>query len=124
MQNHPVVHIEIPVKNPVVDSQWYADVFGWKLFPYPEMDYVTFEAEGGPGGGFPRIDGSMYKANDVTVYFDTADVDATLAKIVDAGGKVVLGKTPIPGMGWFALFEDPSGNRLALFSTTTPPAVG
>lgn len=118
------MHIEIPVKDPFANSQWYTDVFGWKLENYQEMDYVTFESEGGPGGGFPRIDGQTYLPNGVIVYISTENIDGTLAKIVDCGGKVLAPKSPIPGMGWFAFFEDPSGNRLALYSTTNPPAAG
>jgi ferritin-like metal-binding protein YciE len=28
----------------------------------------------------------------------------------------LLPKTEIPGMGWYAIFADPTGNRLGLFS--------
>lgn len=124
MEKHPIIHIEIPAKDPFSGSQWYADVFGWKLSPMPEMDYVTFEAEGGPAGGFPRIDGNMYHPKDITVYIDTNDVDATVKRIEEHGGKLLLPKSPIPGMGWFALFEDPSGNRMGVFTVSNPPPAG
>ena len=29
-------------------------------------------------------------------------------------------KMEIPGTGWFAFFEDPSGNKLALYKTMNP----
>jgi predicted enzyme related to lactoylglutathione lyase len=34
---------------------------------------------------------------------------------VAQGGKILAPKTEIPGMGWFAFFADPNGNRLALY---------
>ncbi len=39
-----------------------------------------------------------------------------LGKIAAAGGKAIQGKTEIPGEGHYGIFEDPSGNRVGLFS--------
>ena len=36
-----------------------------------------------------------------------------------AGGKTVTSRTEIPGMGAFAYFEDPEGNVMGLWETTT-----
>ena len=55
-------------------------------------------------------------AGDVTVYIDTEDIDVTLKQIEKAGGKTLLPKTEIPGIGWFAQFADPTGNRMALYT--------
>ena len=39
-----------------------------------------------------------------------------LTETVEArGGKTILPKTEIPGVGWFAFFADPTGNQVALF---------
>jgi len=56
------------------------------------------------------------------VYVDTADIDASLAKVEQLGGKVMLPRSEIPGMGWFALFSDPSGNQIGLFEDLENPA--
>jgi predicted enzyme related to lactoylglutathione lyase len=37
-------------------------------------------------------------------------VDAALATVKIAGGKLVMPKTPIPGVGYFAYCEDTEGN--------------
>jgi len=50
------------------------------------------------------------------LYIGTDDIDASLAKVEAHGGKTVLPKTEIPGIGWFAIFTDQTGNRLALFT--------
>ena len=36
------------------------------------------------------------------------------------GGKVLHKKTEIPGMGWFGIFHDPTGNVLALYTSMNP----
>ena len=49
-------------------------------------------------------------------------VDDALKSIERAGGKIVQGKTPVPGMGWFATCEDTEGNKIGVF--TTDPNAG
>jgi predicted enzyme related to lactoylglutathione lyase len=122
MSKHAVVHIEIAAKDPKATGDFYASLFDWKVTSDPNMDYVMFDNEPGQGGGFPKIDNKMYKPGDVVVYIDTDDIEATLKKIVSLGGKVVAPKTEIPGMGWFAFFADPNGNRLGLFTPMSMPA--
>jgi predicted enzyme related to lactoylglutathione lyase len=43
-------------------------------------------------------------------------IDATLETIEAHGGKTVLPKREIPHVGWWAVFADPSGNHLGLFT--------
>lgn len=50
----------------------------------------------------------------IIVYIVVEDIEATLAKIVAAGGKVVDGKIP-QGSAYMAFFADPSGNILGLW---------
>ena len=116
MSKHPIVHIEFSAHDRVAAAKFYTDVFNWKVAQIPEMNYATFEAEGGPGGGFATVDNQLHKAGDVLVYIGTDDIDATLARIVKSGGKIVLPKTEIPSIGWFAIFNDPTGNRVALYT--------
>ncbi len=114
MSSHPIVHVELSTKDREATGKFYEQLFGWKVQQIPEMNYATFAAEPGPGGGFnPVTDESP--AGTVMVYIDTDDIEATLAEIVSLGGKVLREKTEIPSMGWFALFQDPDGNKLALY---------
>ncbi len=55
MSNHPIVHIEIPAKKAEEAGKFYGDLFGWKIEADPMYNYVQFQAEGGPGGGFARL---------------------------------------------------------------------
>jgi len=50
------------------------------------------------------------------VYIGTGDINATLAEIEKHGGKTISPKTEIPGMGWFALFSDPGGNLVGIYT--------
>jgi predicted enzyme related to lactoylglutathione lyase len=119
MADHPIVHIEIPASNTKAASQFYADVFDWKITTDPTFDYHMFSAEGGPGGGFVGTGTSgghyTYKPGQLLVYIGTDDIDASLASVEKHGGKVVLPKTEIPQMGWWAVFADPAGNHIGLF---------
>ena len=121
LSSHPVVHIEIPASNANAAGKFYGEVFGWKIEADQMYNYVQFQAEGGPGGGFPQLGGPApleYRPDSLLVYIGTDDIDATLAQVEAHGGKTVMPKTEIPHVGWWAVFSDPTGNRVALFTGT------
>jgi len=123
MSNHSIVHIEIPASDPATASKFYADLFDWKIQVDPSFDYHMFQADPGPGGGFVKIgDDPTYKPGEVLIYISTDDIDATLARIESHGGKTLQPKTEIPNTGWFAIFSDPTGNRLALYTSMRQPS--
>lgn len=115
MSNHPIIHIELSANDRETAGQFYNKVFGWEVVQIPEMSYATFSTggEGEVGGGFAPIDENT-PAGTITVYISTADILASMASIEANGGKILYPKTEIPTVGWFALFSDPSGNKLAL----------
>ena len=121
MSNHPIVHIEIPAKDAGAAGKFYSDLFGWKIESDVMYNYVQFMAEGGPGGGFAEVGQSNapveYKPDSLLVYVSTDDIDATLAKVESLGGKMLMSKTEIPHVGWWGVFSDPSGNRVALYTS-------
>jgi predicted enzyme related to lactoylglutathione lyase len=120
MTTHPIVHVEFSARDPKVAGRFYADLVGWKVEAMPEMNYVTFAADGGPGGGFAAVDDQTFKAGDVLVYIGVDDIEATLAKVEKLGGKKLRPKTEIPGFGWYAFFADPTGNRVGLYTAMQP----
>lgn len=122
MSEGEIVHIEFSVDNLENTGKFYADLFDWKIKSWQGMDYYTFEPKDGPGGGFSPIDGETYKPGTVIVYLYTSDLEGTLEKIVTAGGKVAVMRQEIDGQGWFALFHDPAGNLLGLFTNNPPSA--
>ena len=122
MANHPIVHIEIPSRDLTESGKFYSEIFGWKTEGIPAMNYMTWQSMPQQGGGFSPLDGEAVKPGDVLVYIDTDDIEGTLARIEKAGGKTIRARDEVPGMGWFAIFEDPTGNRIALWKAAMPQA--
>lgn len=116
MSDHPIVHIEIPAPDVNAASQFYADVFGWQI-DHSMESYPMFAAEGGPGGGFVQIGNPIYAAPKPLVFIGTNDIDASLASVEAHGGKTLMPKTAIGPHGWWAVFADPSGNSIALYTS-------
>ena len=119
MSKRNVVHVEIPAANVEGAAKFYADLFGWKLQNIPEMNYTMWEAGDGSGGGFPEVSADN-PAGQVLVYIDSDDIEADLKQVEKLGGKMLHPKTEIPGMGWFGIFKDPTGNVLALYTSMNP----
>lgn len=115
MSQHPIVHIEFSAKDREAAGKFYSELFGWNVQQMPEMNYATFEAEGGPGGGFNPVT-EEYPAGTVMVYVQADDIDASLAKAESLGGKTLVPKSEIPQTGWFAFFRDPTGNTVGLYT--------
>ena len=114
-----VVHFEIPAADPNRAAEFYKKVFGWKFEKWPgPMEYwmVNTGGEGTPGinGGLLRKDGPVQGTTNTV---DVESVDTAIANVTAAGGKAVMPKTPIPGVGYFAYCVDTEGN---LFGVMQP----
>ena len=65
----------------------------------------------------PGIDGGLSpreKDNQVVNNIEVASLEATLDSIVRHGGKVLVGKSEIPGVGYYAIFADTEDNTFSL----------
>jgi uncharacterized protein len=106
-----VIHFEIPASDPERASAFYRKVFGWKIEKWPgPMEYwmVTTGTDGVPG-----INGGLMRNTTVKTTTNTIgveSVDAAVKASTGARGKLVMPKTPIPGVGYFAYCEDTEGN--------------
>jgi hypothetical protein len=108
--------VEIPAADPTAAGVFYAEVFGWQVQTDPAGAYHLFEPQRGPGGAFVQAGESTgAQTGGVLIYIFTDDIDATLAKAETLGAKTLTPKTEAP-QGWFAVFADPAGNRIALYS--------
>jgi predicted enzyme related to lactoylglutathione lyase len=116
MAAQPIVHIELVTSDPKAVGQFYKDVFGWNLDLDESFNYLQFMAEGGPGGAFIEPDANS-KSGSALIYLASDDIDADLARVTAAGGQVEVPKTEIPQTGWFAVFTDPTGGRMALYTS-------
>lgn len=111
------IHFEIPADNPDRAAAFYKDVFGWKFDKWEdgEMPYwlVTTGDNGEPGingGLLRRAHPGATTVNTIGV----ASVDESVRKIESRGGKTVVPKMPIPGMGWLAYCADTEGNTFGI----------
>jgi uncharacterized protein len=119
MSKRNVVHIEIPAGDVAKAGKFYEDLFGWKIETDTSMNYTMWEPAVGPGGGFSPLNESV-KPGDVLIYIDSDDIEADLKQVKALGGIVLSEKTEIPQVGWFAIFKDPTGNTLALYTSKNP----
>jgi predicted enzyme related to lactoylglutathione lyase len=111
-----IVHFELPADDPDRAAKFYADAFGWKITKWGgPTDYwlVTTGAEGEPG-----IDGGIGKrqsAEDQTTNtIDVPDLDAAVAAVEAAGGRITNAKHAVSGVGWLAYATDTEGNPFGM----------
>jgi predicted enzyme related to lactoylglutathione lyase len=130
MTMRKVVHFEIPADDLDRAKGFYGSVFGWDLqtMPMAGGDYtVVMTTPVDPESQVPTepgaINGGMMQRDERTpapvITIDVAAIDDALSQIEAGGGTVVTPRTAIPGMGAFAYFQDPEGNVLGLWETTT-----
>jgi len=122
---NPVVHFEMPAEDRERMSKFYKNAFGWQAEMLgPEMgDYVmvttTESDDNGPkkpgainGGFYPKKDDWPAQYPSVVIAVD--DINASMKKVADAGGKVLGDPMEIPGVGRYVSFFDTEGNRASL----------
>jgi predicted enzyme related to lactoylglutathione lyase len=107
-----VIHFEIPAAEPDRAAAFYGKVFGWKFDKWAgptEYWMVTTGTEGTPGinGGMMKKPGAI---TSTTNTIGVLSVDRAVNAAVEAGGRNIMPKTPIPGVGYFAYCEDTEGN--------------
>lgn len=71
--------------------------------------------------GGKAIDGGMMKRQNpqqtITIYIDVPSIDEYAAKVERLGGKVVVPKMAVPGVGCFAVCLDTENNSFAIWET-------
>ena len=112
-----LTHFEIPVDNVNKAKEFYSNLFDWEFNYMEEMKYLMFNTESEDGK--TKLSGGIFKKPNesfkVTNYFSVKNLDESAKKVEVLGGKIVVPKTPVPGMGWFVHFTDIDGNLLALW---------
>ncbi|GMQ88625.1 MAG: VOC family protein [Gammaproteobacteria bacterium] len=121
-----IVHFEIPADELERAKKFYAELFGWKIEKYAgpmtsPMEYwmITTTNEKGE----KAIEGGMMQRQNpqqpITNYIDVPSIDEYSSKVETLGGKVVVPKTAVPGMGYFAVCLDTENNSFAIWETDT-----
>jgi uncharacterized protein len=124
MTKRNIVHIEIPAADQAKSAKFYQSLFGWKTTRDEKMNYTMWEPSEGPGGGFAPLGeqqgGGQVKPGEILIHVDSEDIEADLKRVVELGGKIVRQKSEIPGIGWWGVFKDPTGNQIALYTSKDP----
>lgn len=118
--NHTIVHFEIPADDLEGLKSFYSETFGWRFVEAQESYWmihtVPTDEEGMPLE--PGVNGGMMERQSpehaVTNYVSVESVEEYAEKIEDAGGEIVVEKTAVPGVGYWAIFQDPDGNTMAI----------
>jgi predicted enzyme related to lactoylglutathione lyase len=120
VMSNPQIHWELMVRDPQRAREFYAKVFDWTFQP-AGPEYTLIDTGTPPGGGLlarpPHVAMSM-----LNTYFQVADLDRTIANAIAAGGTSLVPRMEIPGVGSFAMFQDPEGIPIGVMQPLAPPA--
>jgi len=115
-----VTWFEIPAYNHYRSVAFFNYIYGIEITSV-EINGLAmgfFPAESGIGGAIVTGPGCVPSEIGPLIYLNGGeDLNTVLSKVNEAGGRVVMEKTYISDTaGYFALFIDSEGNRLALHS--------
>jgi predicted enzyme related to lactoylglutathione lyase len=116
MSHGQITHIEFPADNTDRARRFYSELFGWQFQEYEALPgYFLFttgaiDSSGGAVGQRGTAVGDQLR-----IYITVDSLDDLLPKVEGLGGKIVLGKSAIPGQGWYAVIGDSEGSELGLY---------
>lgn len=118
---------ELMTNDPLAAITFYRHVLGWTAQPFggegADETYHVVSGSAGPVGGIMAIPA---EAKDCGMspwwggYIGSADVDADVARLTEAGGRVMRAPEDIPGVGRFAVMNDPGGATFMLLKGSSP----
>lgn len=109
-------YFDLTVTDLAAAKQFFGSVLGWRFERLP-MPYEYYRIEAGPASE-AGIDGGIGATKDAALSggrpltnltIPVANLDACLAKVKEAGGKIVEDKLAVPGVGWYATCAEPGG---------------
>ena len=110
--HHAIDYVEISVRDVAAAKRFYTAAFGWEFNDYGPS-YAGIRGAGREVGGLAET--ADIKTGGPLIVLYSRDLDATLAAVRSAGGKITRQPFAFPGGRRFH-FGDPSGNELAVWS--------
>ncbi len=110
-------HLELNTDDAGKAREFYGKLFSWKFetAQMPGGPYHMIAPGEGPGGGIQKK--PMPEAPNMwLVYIQVDAIEPTLKAAPGLGGKVIVPKTAIPGMGHFAILQDPTGAPFGIWT--------
>ena len=98
-------------------TTFYTELFGWTASKYDlpgEMEYAELDP-GDPKSIHGGVGSNPMATSYVTVYAESPDLAATIAKAEELGGKTLMPPTEMPGGPSVAMFADPQGHIFGLY---------
>lgn len=114
---------ELVTKDANVAGAFYTNLLGWgtRVQKMDTVDYTVFlRGEEQAGGMMEMTEEWGGVPSHWMSYFAVADCDVTAAKAVELGGNVCVPPTDIPGVGRFAVLDDPQGSTFSVISFEMP----
>lgn len=122
-----IAYFEIPADNVDRAKHFYKNLLGWKIEPIktPTMDKKSMEAIqyneitlGEPTLGTINMGGMYKRQGDETIknYVMVDDIDKVVATVEKLGGKIIMPKFMIKGVGLVALLQDTEGNGFGIWT--------
>jgi predicted enzyme related to lactoylglutathione lyase len=101
-------------------QRFYSEAIGWRTMPFEGGDepYTMFAVGDAPIGGTMKLPPEMAAAGvppHWLAYMQVEDVDASVARAKELGGRVLKGAWDIPTVGRVAMVSDPQGAPFAFF---------
>ena len=121
---------ELMTPDPAGARAFYREVIGWDIEAQSSMpaggpDYRMIQrSDGGFAGGVFTLTDAMCEEGARPGWFGyvhVPDVDAAVARIVEAGGTTFIAPQDMEGVGRMALVADPQGAPIYVMTPTPPP---
>ena len=112
-----LTNIEIPSSNDEKMKDFYKTLCDWDATVIPMGEDVppyTMFTTGNVMTALSPI-GDTIQPGQLMMYISSEDIEADLTIAQNLGATIVTEKTEVPGFGWFGIFIDPSGNRMAFW---------
>lgn len=113
---NPVVHFEIGGEDVERLTDFYSSAFEWEITPLADQLYIADPgSDKGIQGHLFQVTEETDSTNKVIIYVEVDDIQACLSQVENLGGQILIPPQEIPGnASHFALFLDPSGNKIGL----------
>lgn len=113
MGKNTLCHIEFVVSDVQKAKAFYASLFDWEFRDY-EGGMVVFGHGSEHIGGISQGSQPAVRGNSPSVWFEVDSVDATLEKVIGAGGTLRREKQLFGPVGFTATFADLDGNEFGV----------
>ena len=122
----PVVHFEMGYLDATRVSEFYTQVFNWKMTTLDEKmgNYVLAASGETDSQGMMQkpgvVNGGFYKTDKILtestthIVISVDDIKTSVSKVKSAGGQINSEPMDIPGIGTYVSFLDTEGNSVGM----------